>query len=130
MVDLSGIARNELVADLGSGDGRIAIAFGKMGAQVTGYELDDKLLQESEKEIKNEKLEKNVTIKKEDFWNADLSPYDVIVIYPMPDIMEPLEHKLFKELRAGARVLSNFYTFPNWKYSECKDKIYLYEYNG
>lgn len=129
MVELSEIKEGERVADLGSGDGRISIAFGKKGAIVTGYELDDRLIDESQKEIQNQKLEKNVIIKKEDFWNTDLSSYDVIVIYPMPDIMAPLEEKLMKELRSGTRVLSNFYTFPNWKYTECKDKIYLYEYN-
>ncbi len=129
MVALSGISENELVADLGSGDGRISIAFGKIGAHVTGYELDEKLLGISQQEIVKEKLEKKISIKNEDFWDADLSHYDVIVIYPMPDIMAPLEKKLLKELKNGARVLSNFYTFPNWKYSKCKDKIYLYEYN-
>ena len=129
MVELSEIKVGERVADLGSGDGRISIAFGKKGAIVTGYELDDRLIDESQKEIQNQKLEKNVIIKKEDFWNTDLSSYDVIVVYPMPDIMAPLEKKLLEELKDGARVLSNFYTFPKWKYTECKDKIYLYEYN-
>jgi 16S rRNA A1518/A1519 N6-dimethyltransferase RsmA/KsgA/DIM1 with predicted DNA glycosylase/AP lyase activity len=129
MVELSEIKVGERVADLGSGDGRISIAFGKKGAIVTGYELDDRLIKESQKEIQNQKLGNNVIIKKEDFWNTDLSSYDVIVVYPMPDIMAPLEKKLLEELKDGARVLSNFYTFPKWKYTECKDKIYLYEYN-
>ncbi len=126
MLDLSNVAENDKVADLGTGDGRIAIAFAKKGALVDGFELDEKLVSKSQKNVIKEKVEEKVTILKENFWDVDLSSYDIITIYPMPDIMLNLEEKLEKELKRGARVLLNYYPFLNWKYITLKDNIYFY----
>lgn len=126
MVHLSGLKSGEKVADLGSGDGRISEAFGKLGAVVTGFELNPKLAEISKTSILEQKLNDNITILEQDFWDADLSPFDVIAVYPMPDIMRHLEEKLLKELKPGARVLTNYYQFPNWKHTALKDHIYVY----
>lgn len=127
MVELSGVKKGELVADLGSGDGRIAIEFAKKGAKVTAFEINHSLIDESLENIKKEKVSDNINVLQENFWNADLSLYDIICIYPMPDIMEELEKKLEKELRPGTRILTNYYMFPNWKYLKTLDKVYLYK---
>lgn len=126
MVDLSQVKPGELVADLGSGDARISMEFAKRGAVVTGFELNTKLIELSRKNILDEKLEDRITILEQDFWEIDLSGFDIVAIYPMPDIMRHLEEKLTKELRPGARVLTNYYPFPTWKYTELKDSVYLY----
>lgn len=127
MVELSNVKPGDKVADLDSGDGRISIAFGKVGALVTGFELDATLAQTSRELIIQEKLENNVTILVKDFWDADLSTYDIVTVYPMPDIMKKLELKLQTELKKGAVVLTNYYPFPNWIDRGFKDKIYLYK---
>jgi len=126
MVELSGVVPGDKVADLGSGDGRIAVEFGKQGALVTGFELDSGLVLKSQETIKDLMLEANVKILQQDFWNVDLSPFKIITVYPMPDIMLPLEQKLQKELKKGAVVLTNYYPFPNWMHWATKDKIYKY----
>jgi len=126
MVELSKIKKGERVADLGSGDGRISIAFAKSGAIVDAFELDEKLISEANKNSLSEKVNENITIYKKDFWDSHLSSYSVIAIYPMPDIMPLLEEKLNKELKTGARVIVNFYPLPNWKYKTFKNNIYLY----
>lgn len=126
IVEISGIKKGEKVADLGSGDGRIAIAFAKVGAVAVGFELDEIYIKKSQEYIKKEKLTDKISIYKQDFWDADLSEYDVVAVYPMPDIMEVLQEKLKKELRIGARVLTNYYMFPNWHYEKSKNNIYLY----
>lgn len=127
MVELSGIKPGEKVADLGSGDGRISIEFAKLGAIVTGYELNPKLAEVSRQLILDQKLNDQITILEQDFWDTDLSGFDVIAVYPMPDIMRHLEEKLKKELKPGVRVVTNYYQFPNWKYTQVKDHVYLYE---
>ncbi len=126
MVALSGVKPGDKVADLGSGDGRISIEFGKAGALVTGFELEPSLVLSSQETIKSLELEANVKILQQDLWSVDLSPFSIVVVYPMPDIMLPLEQKLQKELKKGAKVLTNYYAFPNWIHREFKDKIYLY----
>lgn len=124
MIELANIKPGEKAADLGSGDGRIVVALAQNGAIATGYELDEKLINNSLENIKRAGV--NATILKKDFWEEDLSVYDIICVYPMPDIMEGLEEKLQKELRPGSRVLLNYYPFPNWKETMKKDYVYLY----
>lgn len=126
MVELSGVKPGDKVADLGSGDGRISLAFGKNGALVTGFELDPTLAQTSKELTTQEKLENNVTILIQDFWDVNLSPFDIVTVYPMPDIMKELELKLQTELKKGAVALTNYYPFPNWMHRKTKDKIYKY----
>ncbi len=126
MVQLSEVTQIDRVADLGTGDGRIAIAFAKEGAWVDAYELDGELIQKAKSLIKKERLDDHIKMLKKDFWKADLSVYDIICIYPMPDIMQRLEEKLLKELKKGTRVLLNYYPFSNWKFEKTKNNIYLY----
>lgn len=124
MVDLAEIQPGEKAADLGTGDGRIAIALAKAGAVVDAYELDDERIKEAKENIKN--MGVNVTILKKDFWLEDLSQYSIICCYPMPTIMGRLERKLQNELRPGSRVLLNYFPFLHWKEKGEKDNIFLY----
>lgn len=132
MVELADAKIGEKVADLGSGDGRIVIAFAKvpfMGTkhkiETHGYETDDDLRTLSKQNIEDLNL-KNAIIHNKDFWDEDLSPYDIICCYPMPTIMGRLERKLQKELHPGARVLLNYFPFKHWKEKKVKDNIFLY----
>lgn len=127
MIDLAEIKPGEKAADLGSGDGRIVIACANAGAITTGYELDESLLKLSEENIKKADVKERAHILQKDFWREDLSQYKIITVYPMPDIMDVLEKKLRDELKPGARVLLNYYPFPNWQYITTKDNIYLYK---
>ncbi|MDO8269139.1 MAG: 50S ribosomal protein L11 methyltransferase [Candidatus Levybacteria bacterium] len=126
MVHLSNVTQIDKVADLGTGDGRIAIAFAKEGAWVDAYELDNDLLKKAKEAVKKEKLGNHIKILKKDFWEVDLSEYDIICVYPMPDIIIELEEKLLTELKPGARVLLNYYPFPDWKFTTCENNVYLY----
>lgn len=125
MVELADINPGEKAADLGSGDGRIVVAFAQKGAQVTGYELDQELIKLSEQNLQQANV--SATILQRDFWQEDLGIYDIICVYPMPDVMHVLQQKLQKELRPGSRVLLNYYPFPTWKEVTKKDSVYLYK---
>lgn len=125
MVELANIKPGEKVADLGSGDGRIVIAFAKTGADVYGYEIDNELIKLSEEYIHNLNF-KNAVIRNKDFWHEDLSIYDIICCYPMPTIMGRLERKLQEELKPGSRVVLNYFPFKHWKEKKVKDNIFLY----
>lgn len=126
MIELANIQSNEKVADLGSGDGRITIGFAYAGAHVEGFETDEELSEHATKEIKRLGLDENAIIHTKNFWEENLSRFDIICIYPMPDIMESLKEKLKKELRSKARILTNYYAFADWKETAKKDNIYLY----
>jgi len=127
MVELAGNIKGKKIADLGAGDGRISIAFAKKGAVVDAFELDENQLKTLEKNLEKETSISSIYVKQENFWNADFSSYDVLCIYPMPDIMEVLEQKIKNEARNGTKVIINYYMFPNLKYEKQKDNVFLYE---
>lgn len=114
------------MADLGSGDGRIIIEFAKRGVTAHGYEIDSEQKEESERKSKEANVQSLVTVHNVNFWNVDLSMYDIITMYPMPDVMDVLEEKLKKELKKGTRVLLNYYPFNSKKPKSVKDHIYYY----
>lgn len=125
MLALADPKKGEKGVDLGSGDGRIVIAFAKKGVVMTGYELDPSLIVQSRQALQERSLT-SATIEAKDFWEADLSLYSIITIYPMPDVMDILETKLKKETKKGTRILTNYYQLPTWKLTSTKDHIYLY----
>lgn len=126
MIELADIKPGEKAADLGSGDGRILIALAQAGATAHGYELDEKLNQLAQINITQTNICSNILIHQKDFWQEDLSDYSIITIYPMPDIMDQLEEKLFSELKTNSRILLNYYPFLHTKAKNIKDNIYQY----
>ncbi|CAN5172816.1 hypothetical protein BH09PAT1_BH09PAT1_5330 [soil metagenome] len=125
MIELAKPGKNDLGVDLGSGDGRIVIAFAKKGVEMLGIELDETLLVSSRKLIIENKLS-SARIEAKNIWDVDLSPFDIITIYPMPDVLEELEIKLRNEAKKGAKILTNYYPLPTWELTTTKDHIYLY----
>ena len=126
IISLSGIKKGEKVADLGSGDGRIVLAFAKKGAQADGFEINPVLVKLSRSKIKAEDVEGNARIHFGSFWRANLKQYDVVVVFGISYIMARLERKLRVELKPGARVIANIFPFPKWKYLKKIGGLYLY----
>lgn len=116
----------EKVVDLGSGDGRLLIALAEAGAEAHGYEHNPLLVARSKFALKKRGLEGKAFVHMENFWNADLSSFDGVVIYGISYIMPKLEKKLRAELRPGARVVSNAFKFPSWEPAAKDRGVYLY----
>jgi ribosomal protein L11 methylase PrmA len=112
MLELAEIKAGERAIDLGSGDGKLVIALARQGAIVDGYELDEGRVNLSKENITKERLTNPPQIYNETFWNADLSQYDLIVLYGITSIMERLEKKLTLEAKPGTKVVSNLFKFP------------------
>ena len=130
MIELSKIKKGERVADLGSGNGKIIIEFAKRGAIVTGFEINPLLVWISRRKIKKLGLQKKVSIKWQNFWNVDLSGFDIILIYQIGYIMKKLEKKLKRELKnlKGTRVVSNMWKFSNIKPKKRLGRVFLYRF--
>ena len=114
------------IVDLGSGDGRMMLEFAKHGAVVTGYEIKPELVEKSKKRIKESGLETTAHVYLQDFWNIDLSSFNLVYIYGMDSILGRLEKKLENELRPGTKVISNIFRFPHWKVKKAKNFVNLY----
>jgi 16S rRNA A1518/A1519 N6-dimethyltransferase RsmA/KsgA/DIM1 with predicted DNA glycosylase/AP lyase activity len=127
IIAISDIKPGEKAVDLGSGDGRIVIAFAKAGAEAHGYEVNPFLVWLSKRNIQKAGLSGKAFIHWGDFWNKDLSTFSIVSVYGIERIMVNLEKKLRRELKAGAKVISNKFIFPTWPYVKKDGNIYLYK---
>ncbi|MBI4138187.1 MAG: class I SAM-dependent methyltransferase [Candidatus Wildermuthbacteria bacterium] len=116
----------EKAADLGSGDGRIVIALAKAGAMAHGYEINPLLVWWSRRKIRKAGLQNTAWIYWRNFWSIDFSPFDVVIVFGVSTIMKQLEEKLKKELKPGARVVSNSFAFPFWKPEKTVGRVFFY----
>lgn len=117
----------ELAVDLGSGDGRIVIALGEAGLTAHGYEINPLLVWWSRKKIKQLGLEHAAVIFWKSFWNADLSQYDLIIVFGVDWIMPRLSRKLKKEMAAAARAISYAFPLSDWPPVKQLGRTYLYK---
>jgi predicted RNA methylase len=112
MLTLAEVEPGDVVYDLGCGDGRVIItAARRFGAQAVGIEVDPLRYLWCQLLITVLRLRKRVTVIFGDFFKQDLSDADVVTCYLLQDTNQKLVVKLLRELRPGARVVSNTFTF-------------------
>jgi precorrin-6B methylase 2 len=129
MLALADVGPEDLVYDLGSGDGRIIImAAQEFGAKAVGIEADPIRLYTSKCTIQSHGLSQGVKVIRGNFFNQNLEAATVITVYQSQRINQKLKSKFFEELQLGTRIVTNRYTFDEWQPSKLdKDfKIYLY----
>src|SRR5256885_2975340 len=104
MLELAGTQSDDLVADLGSGDGRIVIAAArKYGARGLGIELDQKLVDESRENARKAGVADRVSFVQGDVLAADFSKASVVTVYLLPGLIGQLEPRFLSELKPGTR---------------------------
>ena len=119
MLALARVNANDVVYDLGSGDGRIVImAAKKYGARGVGVELDPKLVKISRQAALENGVADKVTFIEGDLFAQDISPATVVTMYLWPSVNKRLEMKLRRELRLGARIVSSAFGIGNWRPDE------------
>jgi precorrin-6B methylase 2 len=116
MLALAGTRSDDLVADLGSGDGRIVIAAArKYGARGLGIELDEKLVAESRDNVRKAGVADRVTIVQGDVLVADFSRASVVMVYLLPGLIDRLEPRFLNELKPGTRIVSHSFRMASWR---------------
>ncbi len=136
MLELAKVGPEDVVYDLGSGDGRIVImAAQKFGAQAVGVELDDELYKQSSARIKELGLDKRAKIIHGNLFEANFRPATVVTLYLLTSVNEKLRPYLEKQLSPGTRVVSHDFKMPGWSGEKMVDvtsqdgvshTIYLY----
>ncbi len=112
---LARIRDNELVYDLGSGDGRVISAMvNTTQARVIGYEVSMPLFLWSWVKLFALGQRKRGYVRFADFFRTDLSQADVIFCFLTPKAMQKLSEKFKRELRPGTRVISYAFFLPGW----------------
>lgn len=115
MLRLAGVAANDVVYDLGSGDGRIPIiAAQKYGARGVGIEIDPRLVELSWRIANEAEVAHRVTFIIGDLFQADLRQATVVTAYLSPQMMKMLEPKL-RALKPGTRIVSHQFPMIGWQ---------------
>lgn len=134
ILKLAQVKENDLVYDLGSGDGRVVIAIANNSdAQVVGFEISLLPYLWSKIRIWFLGLAKRLEIRYGDFLKRDLGQAKVIFCFLTPMAMKKLDEKFRKELKQGTKIISYSFSMPNWtaKIVDKPDKksipIFVYE---
>jgi hypothetical protein len=114
LVSFAPIGPDDVVYDLGCGDGRIVIASAQAGARGTGIDLDPARIAEAQAAAAAAGVTARVEWRCADVWSVDLSAATVVTIYLQGFAYPRLRKKLLRELRPGTRVLSHDFIFPDW----------------
>ncbi len=127
MLDLAEIQPDELLYDLGCGDGRISvIAARKYKAKVVGIEINPLLWLWCQIVITIFGLRSRVKVILGSFYNQDLSDAEVVACYLLPNTNKKLESKLLRELCPDTRVISNTFLFYQVRLAKRDGKALLY----
>src|SRR5260370_24635171 len=117
MLKLAEVGTDDVVYDLGCGDGRIVVtAVAKFGAKRgVGVDLDPQRIQESKANAREHKVEAKVEFRQGDVLDIkDLSSASVVTLYMSDDLNVRLRPILQKTLKPGARIVSHRFTMGDW----------------
>ncbi|MGE5793582.1 MAG: methyltransferase domain-containing protein [Bacteroidota bacterium] len=114
MLKLAGVRKDDVVYDLGSGDGRIVIAAARRGARGVGIDIDPARIAEGERNARAAGVASRVRFVRQDLFDADLGDATVVTLYLLPRVNQRLRPKLLAELKPGTRVVSYGFDMGDW----------------
>jgi 16S rRNA G966 N2-methylase RsmD len=114
MLNMTKVTKDDYVIDLGSGDGRIAIAAAKRGATALGIEYNPDMVALSTKNAQEAGVSDRVRFVKADIFESDFSKATVITMYLLPHLNLQLRPKIL-DMKPGTRVTSHAFTMEEWK---------------
>ena len=106
MLELAHVAKDDVVYDLGCGDGRIVVAAAQMGCRAFGFDVDPNRIKESKENVEQSGVGRLATIEQKDIFTLDLSKANVVTLYLLPSLNVKLIPQLEK-LKPGSRIVSH-----------------------
>jgi SAM-dependent methyltransferase len=107
MLAMAEVKKDDVVYDLGCGDGRIVVtAAKKYGVKAVGFDIDPERVKEALANVKSNKVEHLVSIKEADIFTLDLTPASVVTLYLLPELNVRLMPQL-RKLKPGSRIVSH-----------------------
>jgi tRNA G37 N-methylase Trm5 len=116
MLRLAQVKKGDVLYDLGSGDGRIAVtAARKYGVRAVGIDIDPERILEARENAHKNGVTGLVQFRQEDLFKADFHEASVVTLYLLPDLNVKLRPRLLAELKPGARIVSHQFDMGTWK---------------
>jgi len=114
MLDVAKVTPQDLVVDLGSGDGRNVIAAAKRGARGRGVEFNPDMVEYSRRLAEKAGVGDKATFVQGDMFAADVSDATVLALFLLPDNLSRLRDTFFN-LKPGTRMVLNTFAIPEWE---------------
>lgn len=114
-LNLVGLSVNDVLVDLGSGDGRVVIAAARRGARAIGIDIDADLIAASRREAAALGLEGRARFEAQDLLKTDVGRATVIFAYLSREGMERIRQQVVPNLRKGSRLVSVTFDLPGWE---------------
>jgi len=115
MIEIARVNENDIVYDLGCGDGRIVIAAAQRGAKGIGIDIDPQRIAESQENARKENVSDKVKFIQQDLFDAHISDASVIMLYLLPSVNLAIRPKILKEVLPGTRVVSHSHNMGEWE---------------
>ena len=116
MLNIARVKADDIVFDLGSGDGRIVIAAAReFGAKGVGVEIDPKYIQQSQQKAKDFGVSDKVTFIQGDLFEIEFRDATVITLYLSPELNLKLKPRFLNELKPGTRIVSHEFLMGDWE---------------
>jgi len=116
MLELPNVTKDDVVYDLGCGDGRIVItAATRFGVRGVGVDIDPLRIRESKENARKAGVEERVQFFQKDLFDTDIREATVMTLYLLPAINLKLRPKLFRDLQPGTRIVSHSFDMGDWK---------------
>jgi precorrin-6B methylase 2 len=114
MLDMAKVTSQDVVFDLGSGDGRIAIAAAKRGAKTKGVEYNPDMVELSRANAKKAGMSDKVEFVRGDIFETDFSSATVVTMYLLPQLNLKLRPTILN-MKPGTRIVSHAFTMDDWE---------------
>jgi SAM-dependent methyltransferase len=115
MLALAGVTENDVVYDLGCGDGRIVIAAAReFGARGVGVDIDPQRIAEANANAEQAGVQHLVEFLEQDAMQVDVSEATVVTLYLLSSSNARLKPILTRQLRPGARIVSHAFSMGDW----------------
>jgi predicted O-methyltransferase YrrM len=116
MLELANVTGDDILYDLGSGDGRIPVtAAQKYGTRGVGIDINPQRIQEANENAQNAGVTDKVEFRQEDLFETDFSSATVVTLYLLPELNVKLRPRLLKELKPGTRIVSHAFDMGDWE---------------
>jgi ribosomal protein L11 methylase PrmA len=121
--------KDDVLYDLGAGDGRVIIAAAKAGAKAVGIEIDPLRWLICKLRLKINRLEGKARAVCGDIYNVPLDPATVVFVYLRDWSTERLKDKFMTELRKGTRIIAYHWPLESWKpvAHDKENDVYVYK---
>ena len=131
MLKMADVQQDDLLYDLGCGDGRIAVAAAmERGATAVGIDMDPRRIAEAKQLAETVGVEHRATFIQDDLLTADFSDASVVTLYLLPTINLQLRERILTELKPGTRVIGHAFNMGDWRADarRAMGGVYLYKW--